>query len=622
MSNEGKKGALDFSKYIAERTQNFTGRQWVFEILDHWLTNREPERFFLLTGEPGSGKTAISSRLYQFSAGWITPPEGLSNLSQKGFLSAVHFCSARDSSWIDPRIFAHSIALQLSNTCDEYAKALIITLEKPVILNISQEVESAQNSKIAAVVIGNLVLSGPSAQEVFNRVVVEPLQRIYLQGFDRPLTILIDSLDEALVHQGDLNIVGLLSRLTGLPRMVRFILTSRPETRVENVIKADRLFISAPEYSKDNLNDIGKFVMDRLRVDEKLEAKIAGLTDAQIVDIAEMIKSKSEGNFQYVNFLLEALAQPHRALSDLDTLPTGLDALFYDSLRRVVELGWKDWENDYSPLMGLLSVARENLTLVQLQNFTAEKEREVLAKRTDLEQFIEQAQAGDDAGVDKYRLYHQSVVDFLGRQSIIVSNNLTNKMEKRSNTFYLPPGEWHKRIADYYVTDYAGEWQNWDDYGLRYTATHLAETAKRTNRRGPHEQLERLVKLVVNPNFQRAHKDQVKDITSLQRDLTLALKGAAQDEDARSLPLVLESALALVNFRREELRPEPIFELARQGEVEAARRRLELFTHSCEWQQIAWLTIACWLPTSSRKMPVACAIRSKISCPHTTRSRY
>jgi hypothetical protein len=34
MSNGKEKGILDFSDYIAERTQNFTGREWVFESLD------------------------------------------------------------------------------------------------------------------------------------------------------------------------------------------------------------------------------------------------------------------------------------------------------------------------------------------------------------------------------------------------------------------------------------------------------------------------------------------------------------------------------------------------------------------------------------------------------------
>jgi len=31
--------AIDFSSYIAERTQNFSGRGWVFHEISEWLAN-------------------------------------------------------------------------------------------------------------------------------------------------------------------------------------------------------------------------------------------------------------------------------------------------------------------------------------------------------------------------------------------------------------------------------------------------------------------------------------------------------------------------------------------------------------------------------------------------------
>ena len=45
---------------ITKLTENFTGRQWVFDDIDHWLTERE-EWVFLLAGEPGVGKSEIAS---------------------------------------------------------------------------------------------------------------------------------------------------------------------------------------------------------------------------------------------------------------------------------------------------------------------------------------------------------------------------------------------------------------------------------------------------------------------------------------------------------------------------------------------------------------------------------
>src|SRR6266571_5641522 len=113
---------IDFTGYINERTDNFTGREWVFQAINDWLADPDGSRFFLLKGEPGSGKSAISARLSQFSQG-LPPPNGLSHLTQ-GYLSAIHFCSARDTTWIDPLLFAGSLATQLANRYPAYLKLL------------------------------------------------------------------------------------------------------------------------------------------------------------------------------------------------------------------------------------------------------------------------------------------------------------------------------------------------------------------------------------------------------------------------------------------------------------------------------------------------------------------
>ena len=49
---------LNFSAIIAERTRDFTGRAWVFAAIDRWLADPDAPRFFVVTGEPGIGKTA------------------------------------------------------------------------------------------------------------------------------------------------------------------------------------------------------------------------------------------------------------------------------------------------------------------------------------------------------------------------------------------------------------------------------------------------------------------------------------------------------------------------------------------------------------------------------------
>ena len=146
------KHTIDFSSYITERTFNFTGREWVFKFINDWLADPDGLRFFLLKGEPGSRKTAISSRLSQFSQG-LPAPNGLPHLTQ-GYLSAIHFCSARDTLWIDPFVFAGSLATQLANRYPAYLKLLEdLHQDREVNVHVRLDVGEVVNGQVVGVVI-------------------------------------------------------------------------------------------------------------------------------------------------------------------------------------------------------------------------------------------------------------------------------------------------------------------------------------------------------------------------------------------------------------------------------------------------------------------------------------
>ncbi len=115
---------IDFSAYVAERTQGFDGRDWILLAIDAWLADPAGPPLFLLTGEPGAGKSAMAGRLALISTGAVRAPDGADSL-RAGFLSAVHFCSARDRRWINPQVFAESLARQLSDRYASYALALL-----------------------------------------------------------------------------------------------------------------------------------------------------------------------------------------------------------------------------------------------------------------------------------------------------------------------------------------------------------------------------------------------------------------------------------------------------------------------------------------------------------------
>ena len=50
---------IDYGSYIAERTKDFTGREWAFRAIDDWLGDPGGARVFMLTGKPGCGKTDL-----------------------------------------------------------------------------------------------------------------------------------------------------------------------------------------------------------------------------------------------------------------------------------------------------------------------------------------------------------------------------------------------------------------------------------------------------------------------------------------------------------------------------------------------------------------------------------
>ena len=53
---------VEFDRFLYAKHRNFTGRKWLFQEIESWLTNVK-ETSLLLTGDPGIGKSAIMAEL-------------------------------------------------------------------------------------------------------------------------------------------------------------------------------------------------------------------------------------------------------------------------------------------------------------------------------------------------------------------------------------------------------------------------------------------------------------------------------------------------------------------------------------------------------------------------------
>jgi tetratricopeptide (TPR) repeat protein len=433
---------LDFSAYIAERTRDFTGREWVFAEIDAWLASKDAKPVFLLTGSPGSGKTAVATRLVQMSLSEVAsdPYQHLGRDS----LASFHFCQANFDATLNPLRFIEALSRGLANRYDAFREALLKTGERAITINASQPVTTAASgSQVQNVVIHELRIGAVSARSAFDRVVRSPLEALVASGFNRPLVVLVDSLDEALIFPDKENLVTLLRTAGDLHPHMRFVLTSRPDKRVTAALGERTLDLI--EDAPADMDDVRTYA----------EARLGAQGDPKRMDLARSVAKASQGNFLYARHKLDEAIQRLAKGEEPSAigLPEGLDGIYREFLKRKLASNLDHWEERYRPVLGLLAVARgEGLTSDQIARITKQKQSQTDGILRRCEQFL----AGpDDKG--RVRIYHQSFREFLLQDA----------------DFHVYPDEAHASIADYYWSAYYPDWQGCDAYGLDFLAIHL-----------------------------------------------------------------------------------------------------------------------------------------------------
>jgi hypothetical protein len=394
-----------------------------------------------------------------------------------------------------------------------------------------------------------------------------------------PVWVVVDALDEADTPPVGANALLLPSKLPTGVYIVVTRRTGRLMTSPSTALRRYTLSWNDPLQVADLAAFIRARVVDDRRIAEALASGDPPLSAE--VFVARLVDA-GEGNFMYVSYVLADIAErasdaPPLNLRDLPARLEGYYDQFWERIGSSQGQDWEQWANLYRPVVERLAVAREAVTVDWLGDQVGRPPGEVRSRV-----LAPWARVLSEGRRDEWRLVHRTFGEYLD-----------SRLDLRDA---------HRKVAESYVGQRWGQFDEWDTYGLRYTATHLAEAANRAGGSERHDLIAQLAQLVTERAFQQAHLAALRDPPLLQRDLELAQALAAKDDHQDATFLLVPVALTEVLLHRLALRPETIFEAAREGDVQAAERLLDAYSGDIdvEWHDAILLMIG-WL--AAQKTP-------------------
>ncbi len=436
--------SLDWD-YLNKRADHFVGRSWVFTRIREFLSGT-PGRF-ILTGSPGSGKTAVASRLAQ--AAFRPTSGGTASLQPpvaEGVLHAAYFCRSRRVDLLD---VAQELADQLARNVDGFAKIQQSHLAgRATVKDVNVSVRDVHAGGIVAGV--HIDLGGLSGEAALVQAVITPLRRLRLAGNRQPIAILVDAVDEAMHLSSTSLLPELLAQLEG----IHLLITSRPERRVLAHIEAEAQIVDLLYHAPEEADDLGAYILERLSVVENAAARAV---------LRRRIAEEADGNFLYAYHVLDTLLSdaqtPAMSADDAEqrSLPAGgIVGVYRQFLTAELTHDEDAWWERLSPIIGSIAVGQgggldtKTLQIVASAITGRPVSRDMVRRTTKAAGEFLQGPAPDGP----FRLYHHSFAEFL--------------QDPENNTDYLiDTEEVHRHVVEAFINVDRARWTvyAWDHLG-------------------------------------------------------------------------------------------------------------------------------------------------------------
>ena len=366
----------EFTTVIADKTKIFCGRKFVFDAINQFIENHN-SGYFIILGHAGMGKSAIAAKYIVDNPGTIC------------------FFNIRAERRNRSDVFLKLIREQLIQRFD---------------------LKNVENDDLSTLLI-------KASQKLSDSEI---------------LVIVIDALDE--VDQEDN--ANLLNLPMYLPEKVYLILTRRPYNSEDKrlTLSPDTKYqeLDLREDQDKSNDDVKAYILEFLGLEKYkpgLEKWINQQNHLSKPKFVDTIAAKSENNFMYLRYVLEAIAEGFYQDEKLEELPAGLQG-YYESHWRIMGMTNRRLPKDKIKIIYVMCALKSAVSREMIVKYSQEDNLTVQEVLKGWTQFLQEQKTYQPP---RYRFYHESFRDFLQRQDIVeaagvilpeISAEIANKMDE------------------------------------------------------------------------------------------------------------------------------------------------------------------------------------------------